>query len=89
VAALAVAVLVVWALMWVFLALGAWLRSTEVMQSIGFVVVFPLMFASSAFVPVHALPGWLQVVAAVNPMTYAVNAARHLSSGEAVGSSVV
>ncbi len=27
-------------------------------------VIFPLMFASSAFVPVSGLPGWLQVVAA-------------------------
>ncbi|MCP2170065.1 ABC transporter permease [Goodfellowiella coeruleoviolacea] len=89
VAALLVALLVIWTLMWIFIAFAAWLRSPEIMQSIGFVLVFPLMFASSAFVPVANLPGWLQVVATVNPMTYAVNAARHLSMGEPVGTSVL
>ncbi|WP_447005901.1 ABC transporter permease [Saccharothrix isguenensis] len=76
--ALLVALVVIWTLIWVFLALGAWLRDVEVMQSIAFVVVFPLMFASSAFAPVDALPGWLRVVAAVNPMTHAMQATRAL-----------
>lgn len=88
-AAFLVALLVVWSLMWIFLALGAWLRSPEIMQSIGFVLMFPLMFASSAFVPLESLPSWLRAVAVVNPMTYAVNAARHLSMGEPVGTSVL
>lgn len=57
VAALAVAVLVVWALMWVFLALGAWLRSTELMQSIGFVVVFPLCSRPARSSPCTPCPG--------------------------------
>src|SRR5690606_10981431 len=47
--------------------------------SIGFLVTFPLMFASSAFVPIDVLPRWLQVAAIVNPVTYAVNASRALS----------
>lgn len=60
------------ALTWFFLAIAAWARKEEVMRSVGFLAMFPLMFASSAFVPVGALPTWLQVVAAINPMTYAV-----------------
>lgn len=39
-------------------------------------IQFPLLFASTAFVPVDALPGWLQVVSSVNPITYGVDAAR-------------
>lgn len=39
-------------------------------------VQFPLLFASTAFVPVDALPGWLQAVSSVNPVTYGVDAAR-------------
>jgi ABC-2 type transport system permease protein len=68
-----------WALAWAFIALASWLRDAEVMQSIGLVVMFPLMFASSAFVTIDGLPGWLQAVAKVNPLTYAVDASRDLA----------
>ena len=61
---------------WVFLALASWVRNVELLQMLGFVVIFPLMFASSAFVPIAGLPGWLQVVATINPLTYAIDAAR-------------
>src|SRR5690606_32840148 len=71
--------LIVWALIWIFIALATWLRNIEMLSSIGFLVTFPLMFASSAFVPIDVLPRWLQVVAIVNPVTYAVNASRALS----------
>jgi ABC-2 type transport system permease protein len=76
-----------WGLGWVFLAVATWLRNAELMQNIGFLVMFPLMFASSAFVPVAGLPGWLQAVAHANPMTYAIGAARDLALGHAAGSS--
>jgi len=77
--AVALALVIGWGLGWVFLALACWLRNAEAMQGVGFVVMFPLMFASSAFVPVSGLPGWVRVVATVNPMTYGVDAARSLS----------
>jgi ABC-2 type transport system permease protein len=83
--ALLLALLAIWALTWIFLALAAYLRSAEAMQSIVFVVTFPLMFASSAFVPVDRLPGWLQAVAVVNPLTHAIDASRHLALGTAAG----
>ncbi|MBE9375118.1 ABC transporter permease [Saccharopolyspora sp. HNM0983] len=88
-AALALALFVSWALTWIFLALAAWVRKEEVMQSIGFLAMFPLMFASSAFVPLDALPTWLRVVAAVNPLTYAVDAARDLSLALPSGNGVL
>ncbi|RBI60439.1 ABC transporter permease [halophilic archaeon] len=54
---------------------------------------FPLLFASSAFVPVDTLPGWLQSVSAVNPVTYGVDAVRTLMFGgiawDVVGRSLV
>ncbi|MBW4720789.1 ABC transporter permease [Saccharothrix obliqua] len=77
-AALALSLAVGWGLGWVFLAIASWLRNAELMQTVGFLAMFPLMFASSAYVPVGALPGWLQAVANVNPLTYAVDAARAL-----------
>jgi ABC-2 type transport system permease protein len=80
-----VALLVSWSLSWVFLAMAAWLRNVETMQLAGFLVMFPLMFASSAYVPTAGLPGWLQVFAKVNPLTHAVDAARSMALAAPAG----
>lgn len=88
-AAFLLALAVSWALSWVFLAIGAWLRNAESMQTVGFLAMFPLMFASSAFVPTDSLPVWLRVVATINPMTYAVNASRDLALAMPVGNGVI
>ncbi|HET7325427.1 MAG TPA: ABC transporter permease [Halococcus sp.] len=45
---------------------------------------FPLLFVSSAFLPVNILPEWVQVVATFNPITYGVDAARALMLGQDV-----
>ncbi|HEX7659929.1 MAG TPA: ABC transporter permease [Pseudonocardiaceae bacterium] len=87
--ALLLGLLLSWALGWVFLAAGAWLRNAEVMQMVGFLLMFPLMFASSSYVPVANLPAWLQAVAQVNPITHAVNAARALTLATPVGNGVI
>lgn len=79
---------VIWSLIWIFIALATWLRKVEVLSSVGFFVSFPLMFASSAFVPTDQLPGWLAAVAAVNPVTYAVEGSRHLALGWESGGAV-
>lgn len=42
---------------------------------------FPLLFVSSAFIPIGQLPAWVQTVATYNPITYAVDAARSLMLG--------
>ncbi|GAA3086320.1 ABC transporter permease [Streptosporangium carneum] len=86
--ALLIALFVTWSLAWTFIALGAFTRSAEVMQAVGFLAVFPLTFASSAFVPLDVLPGWLQAVATVNPLSHAVNASRHLTLSTAGGAEV-
>jgi ABC-2 type transport system permease protein len=39
---------------------------------------FPLLFLSSAFLPLASLPGWIRTFARVNPVTYGVDAARSL-----------
>jgi ABC-2 type transport system permease protein len=39
---------------------------------------FPLLFLSSAFLPLEVLPRWIQAIATVNPVTYGVDAARAL-----------
>lgn len=49
-------------------------------------VQFPLLFLSSAFLPLSELPGWIQTIAQYNPVTYGVNAVRSLILGESSGS---
>jgi ABC-2 type transport system permease protein len=41
-------------------------------------VTLPLLFMSNAFVPLAAMPGWMAVVARLNPLTYAIDAMRTL-----------
>jgi ABC-2 type transport system permease protein len=41
-------------------------------------VTLPLLFMSNAFVPLPAMPGWMAVVARLNPLTYAIEAMRTL-----------
>jgi ABC-2 type transport system permease protein len=79
--ALVLSVLVGWGLGWVFVAIATWQRKAETMQAISFIVMFPLMFGSSAYMPVAAMPGWLRLLSTVNPLTYAINAARALTAG--------
>ena len=67
------------ALSWIFAFVALSVRSAEAAQTAGFVVVFPLVFASSVFVPVSTLPHWLQEVAKVSPVTLTANAARSLA----------
>jgi len=67
------------ALSWIFAFVALTVRGAEAAQSAGFVVVFPLVFASSVFVPVATFPGWLQAIAKVSPVTLTTNTARSLA----------
>src|SRR6516165_2696341 len=64
------------ALSWIFAFVALTVRGAEAAQTAGFVVIFPLVFASSVFVPVATLPGWLQAFAKINPVTVTADAAR-------------
>jgi ABC-2 type transport system permease protein/oleandomycin transport system permease protein len=64
------------ALSWIFAFVSLVVRGAESAQTAGFVVLFPLVFASSVFVPVSTLPGWLQPLAKASPVTLTADAAR-------------
>src|SRR6266542_1589459 len=57
------------ALSWIFAFVALSVRGAETAQTAGFVVIFPLVFASSVFVPVSTFPDWLQAFAKINPVT--------------------
>jgi len=65
---------------WVFITLGLLAGNGQAAQGMG-MIVFPLAFISSAYVPVSSMPGWLQVFATHQPLTYMVDAVRALTLG--------
>jgi ABC transporter DrrB family efflux protein len=67
------------ALSWIFAFVALTVRGAETAQTAGFVVIFPLVFASSVFVPVSTFPPWLQAFARINPVTVTADAARSLA----------
>jgi ABC-2 type transport system permease protein/oleandomycin transport system permease protein len=66
---------------WISAFVGISVRNPETAQSIGFIWVFPLVFASSAFVPTSSMPGVVHAFADINPVSLTVNAARALTIG--------
>jgi ABC-2 type transport system permease protein/oleandomycin transport system permease protein len=77
-----------YAFSWVFAFIGLTSSSPEAAQSLGFIVIFPLTFVSSAFVPPDSMPAALQAFAEVNPFTITVDAMRALFLGAPAGNSV-
>jgi ABC-2 type transport system permease protein/oleandomycin transport system permease protein len=69
------------ALSWIFAYVGLVAKGPEAAQSAGFVAIFPLVFASSIFVPVKTMPPWLASFAEVSPVTVTADAARALAIG--------
>ena len=65
---------------WLFITLGLFAGNAQAAQAMG-MIVFPFAFVSSAYVPVSSMPGWLQVFAAHQPLTYMVDAVRSLTLG--------
>jgi ABC transporter DrrB family efflux protein len=64
------------ALSWIFAFVALTVRGAEAAQAAGFVVIFPLVFASSVFVPVASMPSWLQSFARASPVTLTADVAR-------------
>lgn len=73
---------------WISAIMGILAKSVEAVQWLGFVVVFPLTFASSAFVPTSGMPAGLKAFAENQPITIVVNAIRALMNGLPVGNTV-
>jgi ABC transporter DrrB family efflux protein len=76
------------ALSWIFAFVALTVRGAEAAQSAGFVVLFPLVFASSVFVPVSSMPSWLAAFARVSPVTLTANAARSFALVPGIPSSL-
>jgi ABC-2 type transport system permease protein len=86
--AIGLTLLVTLALSWVAAVIGLLGRSVEAVQQLAMLLVLPI-FASSAFVPISSMPGWVQIIAGNEPLTQAIDAVRALLLGTPVGPHLV
>ncbi len=73
------------ALSWLFVLIALIGKTIQFVQQFSFILIFPLTFVSSAFVPVETMPNWLQVFAKHQPLTHLIEAIRALLVGMPVG----
>jgi ABC-2 type transport system permease protein/oleandomycin transport system permease protein len=66
---------------WGFAAIGLSAPNSETAQVMAFPILMPLTFASTAFVPVQAMPGWLQGFVRHQPVSVVIDGARSLMVG--------
>ena len=63
------------------ICIAACVKKRERFMGIGQLIMMPLFFASSALYPLSIMPGWLHVIARVNPLTYEVQGLREMLVG--------
>jgi ABC-2 type transport system permease protein len=80
---LGVALVLVFAfsLSWIWIVVGMLVKTPESVMTTSFLFLFPLTFISNIFVDPATMPGWLQKVVAVNPVTHLVTASRGFMHG--------
>jgi ABC-2 type transport system permease protein len=70
-------------------AMALWLRSEDALAPLLNAIVLPVLLLSGVLLPMSLAPDWLQTVAALNPFSHAVTAARDLFNGSFGSSEVV
>lgn len=75
------------AISWLSAILGLLVKSLEAAQWIGFVLIFPLTFVSTAFVPIETLPSALQAFVRNQPLSHVIDATRAWLVGTPIGDS--
>jgi oleandomycin transport system permease protein len=85
-AACVIAIAFALCLSWISVLVGMLARTPGSVQGIVLLVMFPLTFGTSTFVPVSTLPGWLQTFTDVNPITHLIGTLRGLMLGGPVQS---
>lgn len=73
---------------WVFIVLGLLIRTPTTVMTLGFTVLFPVVFASNIMVDPATMPGWLRAFVEVNPISLMTTALRGLMAGDATVSEV-
>jgi ABC-2 type transport system permease protein len=80
-AAVALVLVFAFSLSWIWIVVGMLVKTPESVMTTSFLFLFPLTFVSNIFVDPATMPGWLQAVVAVNPVTHLVTAVRGFMHG--------
>ena len=83
----ALAIIFTLAISWLSAIMGLFVKSLEAAQWVGFLLIFPLTFISSAFVPTETMPQVLRIFAENQPVTHVINAMRAWLVGTPIGNS--
>ncbi|HEX6544572.1 MAG TPA: ABC transporter permease [Ktedonobacterales bacterium] len=88
---LAVALVLLFALSlsWIWTTLGLIARSPSAIMSVSTTILFPLTLASNIFVQPRTMPGWLQALININPVTHLVTAVRALMAGTVTSGEII
>lgn len=89
VAAMALVLLFTSAVSWPWIIIGMVMKTPETVMTMSMLLLFPLTFVSNIFVDPATMPGWMQTVVGLNPVTHLTNAARGLMHGNVVASDVL
>jgi ABC-2 type transport system permease protein len=76
-------------LSWVWSAIGMKMQTPETVMQMSMTVLFPLTFASNVFVDPSTMPGWLQAIVDVNPISHLTTASRELMHGTMDSSAIL
>jgi ABC-2 type transport system permease protein/oleandomycin transport system permease protein len=79
---LGILLLFAFAFCWIGVTIGMLVGTPEAVQAALFIFVFPLTFASSAFVPVDTMPSWLQGFAENQPLSVVIDMLRNIFTGQ-------
>lgn len=77
------------AISWLSAIAGLLAKSIEGVQWMTFVIIMPLTFASTAFVPAESMTAWLRPFAENQPVSHMVDAVRALLIGTTAGDSIM
>jgi ABC-2 type transport system permease protein len=78
VAGIALTLVFAFSISWIWTLLGLVMRTPEAVLNTAMTILFPVIFASNIFVNPDTMPGWLQTVVDLNPITHLVSAVRGL-----------
>lgn len=77
------------AVSWLWIIVGMLVRTPESVMTTSFLFLFPLTFVSNIFVDPATMPGWMQTVVSLNPVTHLTSAARGLMHGKPVQGDII
>ncbi len=88
VAAIALILLFVSSVSWLWIIVGMLVKTPESVMTTSMLLLFPMTFVSNIFVDPKTMPGWMQTVVSLNPVTHLTDASRGLMQGNVTSGDV-